>query len=480
MKNRNKYSIKTQLLSSLLIPLFCLSLLSAAVIYWLAINMSQGIHDELLLSAADSVLARINLVNNKIVVDLPEAAQALLKHHDKDKFYYEISKADGTCVFGENLFPNVAGTPGTMAPICRDDVIRDERVRIAAVDFPMPELNGRYLVVEVAETYNSRNGMAHQILLSVIVLQSLFMICGAIAIWFGIGRGTAPLQAMREAIANRNPYDLQPLTIDHAPEEIMPLMDAINLVLSQLRSHIDAQARFSSNAAHQLRTPLAGIKTYSELGAKISKEPKVVEIFEKVNGGIDRMTHLVNRLLTLARIERTISQPGTNIILDLNMIASDAITELVSYSMNREIQIDYFPSDEPAYISGDAASLRDLVANLVHNAICYTPENGQIVVLIQSSEFIELIVDDSGPGIPEESREKVFERFYRVLGTNVEGSGLGLSIVREIVEAHRGKIELQDSPLGGLRVLVLLNKVYDLNAYPNEIRRNEQNLIGSA
>ncbi len=192
------------------------------------------------------------------------------------------------------------------------------------------------------------------------------------------------------------------------------------------------------------------------------------------------MTHLVNRLLTLARIERTISQPGTSTILDLNMIAPDAITELVSYAMNREIQIDYFPSDEPAYISGDAASLGDLVANLVHNAICYTPENGQIAVLIQITEFIELIVDDSGPGIPEESREKVFERFYRVLGTNVEGSGLGLSIVREIVEAHRGKIELQDSPLGGLRVLVSLNKVYDLNAYPNEIRKREQNLIGSA
>ena len=449
MKTR---SLKRQLIEQLLIPLFCLSLMGAGIAYWLAIAMSNEIYDELLLSASDSILARIEFENNKIVFDFPlsaypVSAQAFFKHNDRDKFYYKICTPEGECLLGDKSIPMPLAKISER-PMFFDGVINGAKVRIVSVDFISPRLPEHYLVVDVAETCNARNDMARKTLLTVILVEGALIVCGTGAILIGVRQGLSRLQQIQQALSTRSPWDLDPLVMTNVPEEVRPLVDAINTVLSQLRGHLDVQSNFLSNAAHQLRTPVAGLKTFIDLGAKVSDQEKSSAIFTQLKIGIGRLSHLIDQVLLLARVERGSVDP-TRALVDLGELSAETISELISYCPSTKRQnIEFVKSGTPAMIYGDRASLRDLIENLVHNAISYTPDGGQITVSLFVSDGVELVVEDTGPGIPLLERERVFDRFYRLLGSEAEGSGLGLSIVKEIAEAHAGKISISDGKNG--------------------------------
>jgi len=300
----------------------------------------------------------------------------------------------------------------------------------------------------VAETCNARNDMARKTLLTVILVEGALIVCGTGAILIGVRQGLSRLQQIQQALSTRSPWDLDPLVMTNVPEEVRPLVDAINTVLSQLRGHLDVQSNFLSNAAHQLRTPVAGLKTFIDLGAKVSDQEKSSAIFTQLKIGIGRLSHLIDQVLLLARVERGSVDP-TRALVDLGELSAETISELISYCPSTKRQnIEFVKSGTPAMIYGDRASLRDLIENLVHNAISYTPDGGQITVSLFVSDGVELVVEDTGPGIPLLERERVFDRFYRLLGSEAEGSGLGLSIVKEIAEAHAGKISISDGKNG--------------------------------
>jgi two-component system, OmpR family, sensor histidine kinase TctE len=446
--SKHPLSIKKQLLVWLIAPLFLLSLVSAGISYWLALQLSNEIYDELLVNTADSVVARIDYINGKRVIDFPETAEAMFRHFDKDKFYYKIYNQEDKFVSGDEFLPCLPALPGEVH--FADIKVMGESVRMISMFSPRPGSSERPLIVAVAETCNARVNMAHKILFTIIALQTMIILGGAIALWIGVSKGLAPLHKIRTALAVRSPTDLSPVKIDRAPPEVTPMIDAINALLSELKIYFASQARFVSDAAHQLRTPLAGLKTFVDLGAQQIEDERSRKIFEQLNIGVMRMTQMVNRLLTLAAAEAAPELGKSEGRVDLNALAEDVVHSVwASWRLKSKTRVNCKTEPGVALVNGSEGSLRDLIENLVHNAILYTPDGGEVTVSVRKNTSVELIVEDNGPGIPPAEREKVFDRFYRLdTATNRTGSGLGLAIVKEIADKHSASIALEDGATG--------------------------------
>lgn len=220
---------------------------------------------------------------------------------------------------------------------------------------------------------------------------------------------------------------------------------------------LEFQQRFVANAAHQFRTPLAGLKTYIYAAKRLPSNERMNNLLDQIESGTDRMSRLSNQLLALAKADPA-NKFGTYDSVDLNLIVSDVTAGFVEKALDKEIELSFEGSDTPAVIRGNATGLTELTANLIENAILYTQFGGQIVVRLfyeNNEGCIALSVQDNGPGIPQPERERVFERFYRVLGTEAPGSGLGLAIVKEIATAHEAKVSIASlDPESGTTVKV--------------------------
>ncbi|HEY9759249.1 MAG TPA: sensor histidine kinase [Oculatellaceae cyanobacterium] len=454
-KSLQPLSIKKQLVLSLVGPLLLLSLISSAVIDWLALNLSNDIYDELLINTVDSVVARIGYINGKRVIDFPESAEKMFRHEEADKFYYKIFSLKGVYISGDEYIPSVVNK--STEPHFEDIRVDGEQVRMVSMMVPTKDDPLGNLVVAVAETCNARVAMAHRILFTTLIIQLLIILGGTAALWFGISAGLAPLNKIGAAMSRRSPLDLEPLVIERAPPEVTPMLDAINALLQEMKVYIDAQSRFVSDAAHQLRTPLAGLKTFVDLGAQQADDNRSIEIFEQLNIAVQRMTQMVNRLLSLARAEGSSDRFRGTIPVDLNELTDEVVTTISRQWHNKTTtKIVYKHSEEPSVVRGSEDSLRELAENLIQNAILYTPDGGEVSVSVLNNGGVELAVEDTGPGIPTDQREKIFDRFYRIdKSINKAGSGLGLSIVREIAENHSATISVQDSSRGkGSRFVV--------------------------
>jgi two-component system sensor histidine kinase TctE len=299
-------------------------------------------------------------------------------------------------------------------------------------------------VVQVAENLSGRADIAQQVLLRMMLPQSVLIALAALAVWYGVGRGLAPLASLQRELAARSHRDLSPLPEDQAPEEVKPLIRAMNELLGRLSQALEAQQRFIADAAHQLRTPIAGLKTQTELALRESHPDKVHETLRQLQTATTQSARLINQLLALARAE-----PGAKLEhaverLDLARLARESTTEWVPRALARGIDLGYDGAEDAAWIVGDPFLVRDMLGNLLDNAIRYTQRGGQVTVRVaRGSERVELSIEDNGPGIPEQERERVFERFYRALGTGTDGCGLGLAIVREIAVSHGAEIRLE-------------------------------------
>lgn len=438
-------SIRKQLLAWLLIPLCSLLVLGTLFAFALAYTVANYTYDRALLNTADSVVARLRWKSGTVTVDMPPAAQAILRYSDEDKVYYQVLRQDGERISGDALIPGPILNPLSDQPGFRNANLNGVDIRIARLRCPNPHDPGdQAVLVQVAETLTGRTNLTRILFTSIVAPQIILILLGSLAVWFGIGRGLTPLRRIQQAVQTRNPQDLSPVVFDAVPVEVKPLVQSINGLLERLRGEIEAQRRFTANAAHQLRTPLAGLRTYSGLAQRITGESKVQELIEQIDRGIDRMVHLVNRLLSLAKAEPSAENIGNFIKLDLNFIASDATADLVETALSKEIDLSFEASPTPALIMGDKESLRDLAMNLIENAVLYTQSGGTVVVRVSNGSHVELTVEDNGPGIPVEERGKVFERFYRILGNDAPGSGLGLAIVREIASTHSATVQMKD------------------------------------
>jgi two-component system sensor histidine kinase TctE len=282
----------------------------------------------------------------------------------------------------------------------------------------------------------------------------------------GIGRGVAPLEALRREIENRSIRDLTPVKEDRAPPEVRRLVRSLNDLLGRMSATLAAQQRFIADAAHQLRTPTAALKTQVELAQRATDPVETRERLSRIHAAADRNGRLVNQLLSLARAEPGRTEPMARHPVDIVAMARAATELWVPQAITRSIDLGFEGgcqrTDGPATVSGDALMLTEMLGNLIDNALRYTQPGGTVTVGVARAveggrPAVLLSVEDNGPGIPETERERVFERFHRVLGTGTEGAGLGLAIVREIARAHAGRVELTTAADGtGARFTVVL------------------------
>lgn len=309
--------------------------------------------------------------------------------------------------------------------------------------------------ISVAERHDVRHELATHIALRLLYPLLIALPLLALLIWFGIGGGLRPLRRITREVARRAPGNLERLETAGVPEEIRPLVDSLNALLALLDQALENERRFTADAAHELRTPLAALKTQAQVALRAGDNGVRQHALENLIQGADRATHLVEQLLTLARLDPR-SAAARHEPVDLAAVAETVLAVLGPSALDKAIDLS-LEAPGPVSVNGDATMLGVLLRNLVDNAIRYTPREGRVNVLVHPEDHGAVLqVTDSGPGIPADERARVLERFYRALGTGESGSGLGLSIAKRIAELHGAKLSLDTPEDGkGLRVKVI-------------------------
>ncbi|MBZ0186436.1 MAG: sensor histidine kinase N-terminal domain-containing protein [Candidatus Obscuribacterales bacterium] len=439
-------SIRKQILAWLIPLLFGLWVGSAFVSYLLITGFQREVFDRELTNSADSVVGRIRLNEGRVSVDLPPAAKEILQNDEMDSFYYRVFDQSGNPVSGDAELPYIAADLEIDKPKLDYLEIDGHRLRVAQIKVLVEGSENLSLVIQVAETTNSRTKLRQKIMLAIAGLQLLVIVIGLLSVWFGVSKGLAPMNTLQKLIKSRSPSDLSPVPDDNIPEEAYPLVLSINQLLGRVKDNLETNQRFIANAAHQLRTPLAGLKTYSSVGAEMSEIGDLKHVVAALDVGLDRASRMVGQLLALARTESA----ATDVVdpvdrVDLCLVVKETLEDLYQLASQKKIELTLEPLPDGAFLRGDQTRLRLLVSNLVENAIAYTREAGSVDIRVaQDEREVCFSVQDTGPGIAPVEREKVFERFYRVEGSGGTGSGLGLSIVAEIVRAYGASISLAD------------------------------------
>jgi len=438
-------SLRGKLLRWLLIPLVLLLIVDAAGSYVLAGRLAARAHDAELDEIARELVLHVHARDGALGFDLePDALRTLLLD-DVDTLHYEVRAGDGTRIAGDAALPPGAApaTPSAGVPRAafRDATLDGQDVRIAS---RAASVDGRPFVVEVASTTAKRHALADEIVVDVVLPQLLLIVIAAVFVRIGVTRGLAPLAKLREAVAARSHRDLSAVKVPDVPTEVHPLVSAINDLMARLDEVLGLTNRFVADAAHELRTPVAGMKAHVELALRDDDPAEVRRSLAHLYVGIERMSHIVAQLLALARNEPTAVRHLALAPVDLARLAFDATMEWVPQAYRRRIDLGYDGARDGVTIDGDAPRLTELLNNLVDNAIRYSRDGGRVTVRVAASPSPRVSVSDDGPTIPVRERERVFERFHRLLGTHADGSGLGLAIVREIATLHGATIVLDD------------------------------------
>jgi two-component system sensor histidine kinase TctE len=436
-------TLRRQVLKWVSIPLGILWVISAYNDYDIAKRYVNVAYDRALLESALDIGRQVRVLRGRVYVDLPEVAMQMLRTRETGQLYYMVTGPDREFITGE---PDIGPAPPTQSAQAHyyDDWYRGQRVRVAAIQLPVEteDVHGQ-VTVQVVENRIARTELIRELSFGFALPQALVAFIAFIVIWFSVTRALAPLSVLRQEIEQRSHRDLSALPVAHVPAEVRPLVESTNSLLQRLSTVLSAQQRFIADAAHQLRTPIAGLRTQTELARRQTSPADVEAALAQLQTAAERTTHLVNQLLSLARAEPSAERAQPLEKLHLDTLAREVTTECVPRALARNIDLGFDNGDALPEIQGDAFLLREMLGNLIDNAIRYTQPGGQVTVRVSREPGnLLLSVEDNGPGIPESEREAVLERFHRVLGTGVEGAGLGLSIVREIVTRHRGQIRL--------------------------------------
>lgn len=432
-------SLRARLLRMLLPPIAALLVLGAMVAYYPSMEPATEAYDQALVDVGISIGTYIRDGEAGYRLALPVAVDQVLRRDSFDTVYYRVVGPNGEPIAGdEGLPPPPADSDAESGVVVYNGVYNGRKVRAIA----LPAQCGPALCrVVVAETTLKRNRLARDILFSTLLPEMLIACATLVIVWFGVKRGLGPLARLSDEIKARSAGDLRPIDPAGTPEEARPIVSALNDLLGQLAQASRNQQRFLANAAHQLRTPLAGLQAHTELAlAKPLPEPARGEL-EHVREATIRTARLANQLLALARAEP--GARGDAAQVELKALVESEADAWVHQALARDVDLGFDLA--PASVRGDAFLLREALANLVHNGIEYSPRGGRVTVRTGSRDgrpFAE--VEDDGPGIPGPERERVLERFYRVPGTPGTGSGLGLAIVREIAAGHGAAIVIAD------------------------------------
>ena len=448
-----KYGSLRKRLALILIPVFVFLLLFGGVAqYLLTVRPMQEEFDRSLIDSALALADHIDLNDQgEIIFSLSQEAETLLKADNLDHIWY--------AAFDDDLHP-FAGTRGLSWPKAKiqrgqaylyDAEFANEKVRAVAMKVACGPAD---CGVVLAQTTHKRARIVRSLWLTALLPMFLLGLGAVALLWFGIGKGLLPLVTLSREIGRRSPRELSQLNPESTPTEVLPLVQAVNELMAQLDASATAQQRFLATAAHQLRTPLAGLQSQIELALLEAPDEACRRSLSEIHASAMRAARLAVQLLSLARAEPGASKTNVFVSCDLANLASELADEWVPRALARQIDLGFELASAP--VRGDPLLLRELMANLLHNAIEYTPAGGHVTVRSgQDDAHAYFWVEDDGPGIPAEMREKVLERFVRLPGSAGAGSGLGLAIVKEIADAHHAVLSLEGC-LGGHGLLVKL------------------------
>jgi two-component system sensor histidine kinase TctE len=406
-------------------------------------------YDEKLVDTARALASEIRPTPAGVMIR-PGAVQ-LLRSDSRDNIYFALRDASGEVLAGDDDMPAVIVTRGTPDTAVQSGTIRDQPVRVASIHIPDPRSADGRLTVQVAETLNKRRALVESLRTPSVLLPQVVVMFGAILIvLYGFAFVVGPMRRLKESIDRRDSSDLAPLDPAEAPRELRSLIESINGLMGRLSLSMEMQRRFIADAAHQLRTPLAGLRSQTELALGERDPATMQRTLERLAVGTERATALANRLLTLARAGTYVRSKQTDV--DLVALAQNAIVDHLPAANARAQDLGFEgpASGAPVVVHGDRILLRELVSNLIDNAVRYTPDRGVITVFVRREREGggTIGVRDTGPGVNEDERDKVFEPFYRGRDAVAPGTGLGLAIVRTIADAHGAGLRLESNPDG--------------------------------
>jgi two-component system sensor histidine kinase TctE len=459
---REQRSLFGEILDWMLTPLLLLWPVSLALTWLVAQGLANKPFDRALVYNVQVLaqLVKLSPDQQRIQFNLPQPASELLRADDADLVYYQVVGPKGELLGGDRDLPQPQDEEklGSYDVKIRDDEMRSLEVRVAYTwvqltsEKSTSELGS--VLVQVAETREKRSVLATEIIKGVMLPQFAILPLAVLLVWLALVRGIKPLSELEERIRARKSDDLSPLDEKTVPLEVAPLVSSVNDLLRRLKESIGIQKRFLADAAHQLKTPLAGLRMQADLAQrKEAGEEELKQSLQQIGRASVQATHTVNQLLSLARAEGAGSIDLQS--CDMAALISEVLNDSLPHAMEKGLDLGYDGVDTDKKrrfltLQGNPTLLKEMIRNLVDNAIHYTPSTHERIGVITVrllvdpySQALAVQVEDNGPGISAAERERVFEPFYRALGTNVDGSGLGLSIVREIAKRHGATVTVE-------------------------------------
>jgi len=453
---RNVGSLRWRLLRNLALLLVVLMLASGLSAYWNGRQAADIAYDRTLLASARTIAAGLSHRDGSLSAEVPYVALDTFAYDSAGHIYYQVNDIHQRLVSGYEDLPAPPGDtsrtddyPALARFYSGRYLGQDVRVVSLLKAVSEPNMNGM-AEVRVAETDEARVRMARSLMADTLLRVGLLGLGAMLLVWFAVSAALRPLERLRHEVQRRQPDDLRPLPVVSVQRELVPLVLSLNHFTERLRVQFERHGHFIADAAHELRTPLAALKARIALGLRAEQSTVWQQTLQAAGQDADRLAHLANQLLSLARIEngaRAIAE-GAAQRLDLSQLARELGLAMAPLAHARGVTLA-LEADEPVWLRGEPTLLNELLSNLLDNALAHTPVGGNVIIRVCAPAALE--VEDDGPGIPESERGRVFERFYRC---SAKGSGLGLAIVGEICKAHRARISLEAGSVGGLKVRV--------------------------
>jgi len=453
LRNRNQTSLRRQLIVRMLSMMLPLFILLWVIAYFSSQYFINEAFDRSLARRTFALADRVEVMQGQVQVDLPVAARELLVFDQEDLLFHSITNPAGRIVDGEQDMPRLPVDrhvrPGQL--IFYDGVKDGDKVRVAAYALSLQGTSASgTALVQVGETLSRRSAMAERATLAIVIPMLLMTLTAAVAIAYGVGQGLEPLSRLRDRLSARQAFDLSPVPLEGTPAELRPFLDEINSLLQRLSEAVESQSRFVADAAHQLRTPIAGIRAQAEAALAGARHEDAQHALARIAQSTQTMGDLVQKLLVLARVDAAENTLRLS-RLDGVEVVRDVAREWVPQALAKGVEIGFDTQDSEAWVMGDAQLLREMLANLIDNALRYGGTRIMLTVR-RSGPGVTWQVADNGPGIPESQRAAVFSPFHRLSGS-VDGAGLGLTIVQRIAHLHDAKVRLETGE-GGVGLVV--------------------------
>jgi len=435
-------SIQARLFRFLMISLLGLLVLSGLLTWFVAYRVANEAYDHALLDPVMDIVQNVRQDPGGPSLTLSPREQEALLFDGSDRVFFQVRSPSGRWFAGGTR--DLPAPPDSLAPrvpLFYSARVGDAPVRICAFLTPAG------FEVYVAETTNKRDRLVWEVILAGLVPSLMVAVVAVALVWLGVSHGLAPLRKLRNELQQRSPHDLRPVDESHAPSEVRPAIIALNRLLQRIHETSQSQRRFLADAAHQLRTPLAGLQMQLELELRESNSKSLRATLIKMLDAVLRTGNVTNRLLALARAEQASTDRRDLAPVDLHALVERVGAQWIAAAISRNIDLGF--ELEAASVVGDEALLAEMLANLIDNALRYTPGGGSVTLrcgVVDGDAYFG--VDDTGIGIPRAERERVFERFYRAVGAVGDGTGLGLAIVKEGADMHGATVTISTSPGG--------------------------------